>query len=94
MQVLTAQPGQAMLAFANYQLPGDSLTLTMNLQPRVMQTIDVSTWMGSPDKTVTLVVQMQHLPDGTNYPQLSTLSIPASNIQVMVNNSDFQKVGM
>ncbi len=94
MQVLTAQPGQAILAFANYQLPGDSLTLTMNLQPRVMQTIDVSTWMGSPDKTVTLVVQMQQLPDGTNYPQLSTLSIPDTNIQVMVNNSDFQKVGM
>src|SRR5258708_4425150 len=63
MQVLTAQPGQAILAFANYQLPGDSLTLTMNVQPRVMQTIDVSSWMGSPDKTVTLVVQMQQLPD-------------------------------
>jgi len=94
MQVLTAQPGQAILAFANYQLPGDSLTLTMNLQPRVMQTIDVSTWVDSPDKTVTLVVQMQQLPDGTNYPQLSTLTIPFKNVQVMVNNSDFQKVGM
>jgi len=94
MQVLTAQPGQAILAFANYQLPGDSLTLTMNLQPSVMQTIDVSTWMDSPDNTVTLVVQMQQLPDGTNYPQLSTLTIPSKNIQVMVNNSDFQKVGM
>ena len=94
MQVLAAQPGQAVLAFANYQLPGDSLTLTMNLQPRVMQTIDVSTWMDAPDKTVTLVVQMQQLPDGTNYPQLSTLTIPWKNVQVMVNNSDFQKVGM
>jgi hypothetical protein len=94
MQVLTAQPGHAILAFANYQLPGDSLTLTMNLQPRVMQTIDVSTWMDAPDKTVTLVVQMQQLPDGTNYPQLSTLTIPWKNVQVMVNNSDFQKVGM
>jgi len=94
MQILTAQPGQAILAFSNYQLPGDSLTLTMNLEPRVMQTIDVSTWMGSPDKPVTLVVQMQQLPDGTNYPQLSTLTIPSKNIQVMVNNSDFQKVGM
>ena len=94
MQVLTAHPGQAILAFANYQLPGDSLTLTMSLQPSVMQTIDVSTWMDSPDKTVTLVVQMQQLPDGTNYPQLSTLTIPSKNIQVMVNNSDFQKVGM
>jgi len=94
MQILTAQPGQAILAFSNYQLPGDSLTLTMNVEPRVMQTIDVSTWMGSPDKPVTLVVQMQQLPDGTNYPQLSTLTIPSSNLQVMVNSSDFQKVGM
>ncbi len=94
MQMLTAQPGQAILAFANYQLPGDSLTLTMNLEPRVMQTVDVSTWMGAPDKPVTLVVQMQQLPDGTNYPQLSTLSIPSSHVQVVVNNSDFQKVGM
>jgi hypothetical protein len=94
MQILTAQPGQAILAFSNYQLPGDSMTLTMNLEPRVIQTIDVSTWMGGPDKPVTLVVNMQQLPDGTNYPQLSTLTIPSSNVQVAVNNSDFQKVGM
>jgi hypothetical protein len=94
MRVLTGQPGQAILAFSNYQLPGDALTLTMNLEPRVIQTLDVSTWLGEPDKPVTLVVQMQQLPDGTNYPQLSTLSIPSKNVQVMVNNSDFQKVGM
>ena len=59
-----------------------------------MKMRDVSTWMGSPDKPVALVVQMQQLPDGTNYPQLSTLTIPSSNLQVMVNNSDFQKVGV
>ena len=94
MQVLTAQPGQAILAFSNYQLPGDALTLTMNLQPRVMQSIDVSTWLGGPDKPVTLVVQMQQLPDGTNYAQLSTLTIPSSHVQVMINNSDYQKVSM
>ncbi len=94
MQALTAQPGQAILAFSNYQLPGDALTLTMNLEPRVIQSIDVSTWLDAPSKPVTLVVQMQQLPDGTNYPQLSTLTIPSSNVQVVINNSDYQKVSM
>ena len=94
MQLLTAQPGQAILAFSNYQLPGDALTLTMNLEPRVIQSVDVSSWLGAPDKPVTLVVQMQQLPDGTNYPQLETLTIPSGNLQVMIDNSDFQKVSM
>ena len=38
--------------------------------------------------------QSNILPDGTNYPQLETLTIPSSNVQVVINNSDFQKVSM
>ncbi len=92
MQLLTAPPGKAILVFANYQLPGDALTLTFNLNPKGFVSIDVATWQDSPSKPVTLTVQFQRLPDGTTYPALSTLTVPSSNVQVMINNSDYQKL--
>ena len=68
MRLLTAPPGQAILEFSNYQLPGDALTLAFNLDPKGFVSIDVSTWQDSPSKPVTLSVQFQRLPDGTTYP--------------------------
>jgi hypothetical protein len=92
MQMLTAPSDQAILVFANYQLPGDALTLTFNLEPRSIATVDVATWLGAPTTPVTLAVQFQVLPDGTNYWAVATLAIPSSRIQVVVNNSDYRRV--
>ena len=92
MHLLTAPPGQAILEFSNYQLPGDALTLAFNLDPKGFASIDVSTWQDSPSNPVTLNVQFQRLPDGTTYPALSTLAVPSSHVQVKIDNSDYQKL--
>lgn len=92
MQMSPAPPGVATLVFANYQLPGDALTLTLIPEAMAIQTIDVSTWLDNPSKVVTLVVQFQSLPDATNYPATTTLTIPSSNVQVTITNADYQKL--
>ena len=92
MQLVAAPPGEATLAFSNYNLPNDALTLTFAVEPKSIQTVDVSTWLDEPSKVVTLVVQFATLPDGTDHPATITLSLPASNLQVTISNSNYQQV--
>ena len=92
MQLLPALPGVATVAFTNYNLPNDALTLTFAIEPKAIQTTDVSTWLGDPSKVVHLVVQFATLPDGTDHPANITLSLPSSNLQVTVNNTNYEKV--
>ena len=92
MQLLPAQPGLATLVFSNYNLPNDALTLTFAVEPKTIQMIDVATWLDQPSKTVQLVVQFATLPDGTDYPATVTLTLPSSNLQVQVTNSNYQQV--
>ncbi len=77
MTMSPAPPGVATLVFANYQLPGDAMTLTFAIEPKSIQTVNVATWLDSPSKPVTLTVQFQSLPDGTNYPATTTLTLPS-----------------
>ena len=92
MKQLPALPGVATVAFTNYNLPNDALTLTFAIEPKAIQTADVSTWLGDPSKVVNLVVQFATLPDGTDHPATITLSLPSSNLQVTVNNTNYQQV--
>jgi len=54
--------------------------------------VDVSTWLDSPSKPVTLVVQFATLPDGTDHPANITLSLPSSNLEIAIANSNYQRV--
>ena len=94
MTMSPAPPGVATLVFANYQLPGDAMTLTFAIEPKLIQTVNVATWLDSPSKPVTLTVQFQSLPDGTNVPATTTLTLPSSNLDITVTNEDYQKLAM
>ncbi len=48
--------------------------------------------MDQPSDKVALKVQMQSLPDGTDYAGNIVLSIPSSNIEVRITNSNYQKL--
>jgi hypothetical protein len=94
MTLSPAPPGLATLVFANYQLPGDALTLTFAVAPKLIQTVNVATWLEDPSKAVTLTVQYQSLPDGTNVPSTTTLTLPSSHLAVTVTNNNYQKLAM
>ena len=94
MTLSPSPPGLATLVFANYQLPGDAMTLTFAIEPKLIQTVNVTTWLDSPSKAVNLGVQFESLPDGTNVPSSTTLSLPASKLVVTVTNDNYQKLAM
>jgi len=89
-----AQAGPAALAlkFPGYQKQGDSLTLTLDSEAKVLQQLAVATWLEKPSETVTFTVTMTALPDGTRYPSATVLSIPSSQIEVRVTKSNYQQL--
>jgi hypothetical protein len=84
--------GSPAIKFADYVKPGDSLTLTMDSASKSIQKIAVDTYLDQPDKRVTLDVSFHSLPDGTNYAGETTLSIPTSNMEVKIENSNYQRL--
>ena len=57
-----------------------------------MQQVAVASYLDTPNKPVTLNVQMQSLPDGTDYPGSIVLAVPSENIEVRIKNNNYQKV--
>ena len=84
-------PGLVALKFPDYLKAGDALTLTLDPALKAMRQIGVATYMDDPSKPVTLQVQMASLPDAS-YPGSVTLAIPASQIEVRITNSNYQKL--
>ena len=91
---LSIAPGGSASAirFADYEKAGDALTLTLDSQSKSMQQVSVDTWLDGPENKVTLAVTFQSLPDGTNYAASTVLTIPKDNLEVRIENSNYQKV--
>jgi len=87
-----AGPGVLVLKFAGYEKPGDSLSLTFDSTVKTMRQIDVATYLDSPQSPVTLRVGLQSLPGGPNYPGSVVLGMPASQVEVRITNSNYQKL--
>ena len=87
-----AGPGAVALRFPGYLKAGDALTLTFGSEVKGLRRIDVDTWLDDPSNRVGLKIELQSLPDGTNYPATTVLGIPGQQIEVRIVNSGYQKV--
>jgi hypothetical protein len=87
------QPGQVVrLNFKNYQLPGDTLSITLNYQTNKLLGMSVNTYMGDPSNPVQMISQMGTLIDGATYTARTELNVPSSNIVVDVVNTGYRKM--
>lgn len=87
-----AGPGVLALKFPGYLKPGDALTFTFESALKSLRQLDVATYLDTPQSPVTLRVAMQSLPDGTSYPGGVVLGMPASQVEVRITNSNYQKL--
>jgi hypothetical protein len=85
-------PSAVALKFSDYLKAGDALTLKFDAAFKALRQMSVATYMDDPSNAVTLDVTLQSLPDGTNYPATVSMKIPASQIEVRVANSNYQKL--
>ncbi len=78
------------LVIQNYLKPGD--TLAISLQGAGIQQIHVGTYLDSQKDAISLDANFASLNDGTSYPAQIVLAAPAKNIQVVIQNSDYQRM--
>jgi hypothetical protein len=86
------EPGKlARLNFRDYQKAGDTLGVAIDLQSNRISRVTVATYMDSAADVVTLDAQMAQLDDGTDYTSNITLSTPAKQLTVTVQNTGYRK---
>ncbi len=85
--------GAVKLAFRDFVKPADNLSIAVDAAHLGIQKIDVNSYLDSEDDAITLNVTFAALSDGVSYPANSVLSAPAKNIQVVIQNSNYQKMG-
>jgi len=99
MNAGTASVGQAgperlAFTFPGYAKQGDALKITFDKAITALQQIDVKTWLDKPEEVVTLHVAMQTLPGGPSFPGTILLTIAASQLQVRITKSNYQKLAI
>ena len=90
IQVL--DPGRsAGLVLSNYILPGDNLTLKLDLTNNTLTSTSVATYLDEPKDSVALSFDFRSLVDGTTYPAHITLTAPSKHLHIAVENSGYRK---
>ena len=88
-----AGPGAMQLIFKDYVKPGDSVTFTVDSAAKVIRQLAVNTYLDEQDKdAISLTVNFQTLPDGTNYTAGKVLDVAAKKIVVNVEDSNYKKL--
>jgi hypothetical protein len=92
---LGSAPGgkNVVLSFHDYQLPGDTLSVTLDPATNRLLGLGVDTYIDQPKDAVTLAVTIGSLPDGTGYAQGITLNAASKELTVTVMNSGYRKAG-
>ena len=91
---LAPQPaaGESALTFKNYAQQGDSMSLDFAMAAKKLAALQVNTYVGDPSNPVRMAVQFAPLPDGTNHPAQIVVNAPAKNLQVTIDNSNYQRI--
>lgn len=77
------------ISLKNYLKPGDTMALSISPLSKQLSQIRINSTLDT--DPVTFAVNFSQLPDGTNYPALTTLQSPAKNLEIRVSTSDYRK---
>ncbi len=92
LAIVPVGPDSTRVDLKNYLKSGDSLSLGLDTAGNAMQTVSVKSYMESKDDAVTLDVTFAKLRGGLSYPASTVLNVPGEKIQVVVQNSNYEKV--
>jgi hypothetical protein len=90
--VSQAGPQNLAFTFPGYVKAGDALSITFDKAVTKLRQMDVKTWLEKPEEPATLRVTMQSMPNGISFPGSIVLSIPASQLEVRITKSNYQKL--
>jgi hypothetical protein len=88
---LSRDAGAVQLAFANYNMQGDSMKLVINPADKGIQNVNVSSYLNNdPKDAVTFTAQFSKLPDGTNYMSSATVNGEKEHLTIQIQNMNYQ----
>jgi hypothetical protein len=85
-------PDSSRLDLRNYVKSGDTLSLGLDTARYALQTVSVKSYLESKDDAVTLEVTFARLREGLSYPGNVVLNVPGEKIQVVIQNSNYQRL--
>jgi len=85
-------PDSIRLDLRNYVKSGDTLSLGLDTARNALQTVSVKSYLESEKDAITLEVTFARLREGLSYPGNIVLNVPGEKIQVVVQNSNYQRV--
>jgi hypothetical protein len=83
-------PGQVQLLITNYVKPNDSMTLTFDKTAKALLSVQIASYLDSPNDAVKIGVHFAKLTDGTNHVDSMNLEGVSKQLQVAVQNSNYQ----
>ncbi|HVX05809.1 MAG TPA: hypothetical protein VHA71_11910 [Rhodanobacteraceae bacterium] len=84
--------GRVDLVFKDYALPGDSMTVDFDTASKKIRSLNVKSYLDTPQNPGTLKVDFATLPDGTNHPSRTSLDARGQDIiEVTTVNSNYRK---
>ncbi len=92
LSVSPTGPDSYRLDVRNYAKSGDVLSIGVDTARNAIVTISVKSYLESEKDTVALDATYAKLQDGLSYPGNIVLNIPGEKIQVVVQNSNYQRV--
>lgn len=84
--------GGVQLVIQNYLLPGDSLSLGLDMAKSDLNSLSVNTYLDDPKDTVTLQTSFANLPDGTSYTKQTLMTVKDKGITVLTENAGYKKM--
>jgi hypothetical protein len=85
-------PGQsARINFRDYQIPGDTLSVAIDIASNRVAGVTVASYLDSPTDVVTMDAHLGQLDDGTSYTSDITLNAPTKKLTVTVQNTGYRK---
>ncbi len=86
-----AGPDAVQVAFTNYNMQGDSMTLVFNTAQKGIQSVQVSSYLNNdPKDAATFSAQFSKLPDGTNYMSSATVNGEKKQLTIQIQNTNYQ----
>jgi hypothetical protein len=89
---LTPAGSRMRIDFHDYQKPGDTLSVELDMAKNTLLGLTVASWLKDAQDVIGLKAGFSSLNDGATYPAEITLSAPSQNLEVKMTNSGYKKM--
>ena len=85
-------PNELQLIIHSYLKPGDSMTLIFDKAQKELLRIQIASYMDDPKDAMNLTVQFSRLPDGTNHVSSLVIDGVSKQLNIAIQNGNYQHV--